>query len=273
VGGNNVGNSVLKFAPDLKRQSYFTPADQWTLDQGDLDLGSGGVMILPQQIGAHPNQLVTMGKDGLIYLIDRDELGGFAGDSTHGTYGSNLNAVTTIGLHPNTSPTDPAAGPGIVGGPAYFQGEISKGGGPPNDMQYIFYSGGVDVSKGGGASLQAFLLNAGTLTATGQSSGTYGKMGTTPVVTSNNNVSGPGSEIVWAINRDADNGGINTVRLHAYDLRQLILPSASPVADVLVGNWQEGRALIVPTIVNGKVYAACEDHVGVFYCANETKVL
>jgi hypothetical protein len=34
-----------------------------------------------------------------------------------------------------------------------------------------------------------------------------------------------------------------------------------------------GRAFIEPTVVNGKVYVACEDHIGVFFCANEHKIV
>ena len=32
------------------------------------------------------------------------------------------------------------------------------------------------------------------------------------------------------------------------------------------------RPFLTPTVINGKVYVSCEDHIGVFFCANETKV-
>jgi hypothetical protein len=43
----------------------------------DLDLGPGGVVLLPDQPGAHPHELVSIGKLGIVYLVDRDNLGGY----------------------------------------------------------------------------------------------------------------------------------------------------------------------------------------------------
>src|SRR5215469_7433714 len=54
-------------------QDYFSPSDQLTLDQQDLDLGSGGITILPDpQSGPNPHLLVEAGKQGNIYVINRD---------------------------------------------------------------------------------------------------------------------------------------------------------------------------------------------------------
>jgi len=52
---------------------YFTPHDEQFLDDQDLDLGSGGPMLLPTQRPGSPHQhLLTLGgKGGVIYLIDR----------------------------------------------------------------------------------------------------------------------------------------------------------------------------------------------------------
>jgi hypothetical protein len=58
---------------------YFTPHDQQFLDDQDLDLGSGGPMLLPTQRpgSAHQHLLTLGGKGGVIYLIDRDNMGHF----------------------------------------------------------------------------------------------------------------------------------------------------------------------------------------------------
>ncbi len=58
---------------------YFTPHDQQFLDDQDLDLGSGGPMLLPTQRPGSPHQhlLTLAGKGAVIYLIDRDNLGHF----------------------------------------------------------------------------------------------------------------------------------------------------------------------------------------------------
>src|SRR5581483_10833478 len=62
----------------LSISSYFTPFNQATLDARDEDLGSGGSLILPDQSGPLPHLLVAAGKEGKIYLLNRDDLGGFS---------------------------------------------------------------------------------------------------------------------------------------------------------------------------------------------------
>ena len=69
----NTGDSILKFAlrgkPGLGNGAltlvdYFTPADQDSIDSADLDLGSGGLSLLPDAAGSssHPHLLVQAGK-------------------------------------------------------------------------------------------------------------------------------------------------------------------------------------------------------------------
>ena len=86
------GDSVLKLAPDastpaapnpngwgLKVVDYFTPFDQAKLGgpAHDTDLGSGGVVLLDDQPSGPPHLLAVAGKEGVIYLIDRDAMGKF----------------------------------------------------------------------------------------------------------------------------------------------------------------------------------------------------
>ena len=49
-GGRNYGNAVIKLSPALTVNDYFTPSDQQELIDGDIDLGSGGVLILPDPV-------------------------------------------------------------------------------------------------------------------------------------------------------------------------------------------------------------------------------
>ncbi len=73
----DLGDTILKLFYDGTRLSVkdsFTPFDQATLDNLDRDLGSGGVLLLPDQAGAHPHELVQAGKEGTIYLVDRDQM-------------------------------------------------------------------------------------------------------------------------------------------------------------------------------------------------------
>ncbi len=56
----------------------FTPWNQANLNAGDQDLASGGVLLLPDQtVGGHTHLLVQAGKQGVLYLVDRDNMSGF----------------------------------------------------------------------------------------------------------------------------------------------------------------------------------------------------
>ncbi|WP_346960739.1 choice-of-anchor D domain-containing protein [uncultured Arthrobacter sp.] len=63
---------------NLKPTDFFSPANNAKLDQDDADLGSGAPIAIPNGYGttAHPRLLVHAGKDGRVYLMDRDNLGG-----------------------------------------------------------------------------------------------------------------------------------------------------------------------------------------------------
>lgn len=75
----DLGDSVLKLATasGILLSDWFSPFDQAALETADRDLGSGGVMPLPDQPSATPHLLVTGGKEGTLYLINRDSMGRF----------------------------------------------------------------------------------------------------------------------------------------------------------------------------------------------------
>src|SRR5262249_11433893 len=81
-GGLDYGDSVVRLASsgnELQVVDYFTPYDQAFLNDNDIDLGSGGPVLLPTQPVGSPHQhlLTVAGKEGIIYLLDRDNLGHF----------------------------------------------------------------------------------------------------------------------------------------------------------------------------------------------------
>ena len=80
-GGQNYGDSVVRLNPTGGRidvVDYFMPYDYEKLYNDDLDLGSGTPILFPTQTGAaHPNLMITGGKEGTIYLLNRDNLGQF----------------------------------------------------------------------------------------------------------------------------------------------------------------------------------------------------
>lgn len=76
--GEDYGSSVLKLAQGsdtLTLYDYFTPYNQQYISQNDLDLSASGVIVLPDQPGSIPHLLVASGKQGTVYLLDRDEMG------------------------------------------------------------------------------------------------------------------------------------------------------------------------------------------------------
>jgi len=113
-------NSVLKLtpAPQLLVSDLFTPFDELEIDTKDLDLGSSGAVLLPDEAGspAHPHLLFVSGKEGRLYLLDRDNLGGpqhgfdwaalasLAALSSHSTFGSAAYFNGAIYLAPDNSP-------------------------------------------------------------------------------------------------------------------------------------------------------------------------
>ena len=62
----------------------FTPFNQSALGTADLDLASAGMTLLPDAVGtvAHPHLMVTSGKDGEMYVLDRDNMGQYQSSYT-----------------------------------------------------------------------------------------------------------------------------------------------------------------------------------------------
>ncbi len=56
---------------------YFTPFNEAQLSNQDLDLASGGVLIPPDQPGAHPHEIIGGFKTGQVFVVDRDNMGKF----------------------------------------------------------------------------------------------------------------------------------------------------------------------------------------------------
>jgi uncharacterized protein (TIGR03437 family) len=167
-GGTDLGDSVIRLAATngLTVADYFTPFNADSLDVNDIDLGSSGALLLPDSAGtpAHPHLLVTGGKEGRIYLIDRDSMGHFVA-------GSDSQIVQSL----------PAAVGPLFGMPAYFNNTVFFG--AKNDT------------------LKAFPIVNGLLSKTpaSQSTGMVPYLGSVPSVSANGSKDG----IVWTIQPDA----------------------------------------------------------------------
>src|SRR6266851_1105053 len=77
-GGQTYCNSVLKLSPNLTLADYFTPWNVAYLNSHDLDLSSTGAVILPDQAGPYPHELIASGKQGIVYVLNRDNMGMFS---------------------------------------------------------------------------------------------------------------------------------------------------------------------------------------------------
>jgi hypothetical protein len=73
------GMSMLRMSTEggLAIADYFTPFDWAKRSAVDLDLGSGGVLLLPMQGGAHPDEIIGADKSGDIFVVDRNHMGKF----------------------------------------------------------------------------------------------------------------------------------------------------------------------------------------------------
>ena len=140
-GGRDFGDSVLKLGlrnGSLAVRDYFTPFDQSDLNAHDIDLGSAGPVVLPDQPGEHPHLLVVTGKPGILYLLDRDHMGQFHS-------GSNSHALQTI----------PAPGPrtAAFGAPAYWNGHLYYAGSNSVLKDYALEQGRLSLVRSGSVQL------------------------------------------------------------------------------------------------------------------------
>ena len=91
------GEAIIRFQPGPIFSDYWAPPNWLNLDNGDIDLGGSGPVLLDVP-GATPSSLVlALGKDGNAYLLDRNNLGGVSMPvaSLHVSNGSIIQAAAT----------------------------------------------------------------------------------------------------------------------------------------------------------------------------------
>jgi Chitobiase/beta-hexosaminidase C-terminal domain/Legume lectin domain len=161
----NYSNAIVRFditGGGLVISDQWTPFDSDTLSSGDKDQTSGGALLLPDQTGANVHELVQVGKNGRIEVLDRDDLGGF-------------NTSSNLVVQEITGQVS-----GLWSTPAYWNG-----------MVYFW---------GSGDYLKQFSLSSGLLSQTPLVTGKVKSQfpGTSPVVSSN----GTSNGILWGIRSD-----------------------------------------------------------------------
>ena len=226
-GGVDYGDSIEKLAPNGSVVDYFTPHDQLNMDVNNLDLGSAGpVLLVDQTTGPYPHLLISAGKGGTIYVINRDNMGHYNSNS------DNQIVQVLVGALPNGNEEI-----GNFSAPVYFNG-------------YVYFAAVNDT-------LKAFQLTNGLLSTapTSQSAAIYPIRGGSFAVSANGNTNG----IVWAIQNNGpsanNDSGVPGV-LFAYDATNLAneLYDSSQAGGRDTMDW--ATKFSIPLVANGKVFVA-----------------
>jgi hypothetical protein len=226
----NFGNSFVKLS---LQKGVLAATDYWAMYNvisevsGDVDLGSGGIMLLPDQTDATNtvrHLAVGAGKDSNLYVVDRDNMGKFdrAGDAT---------------IYQQLTGALPG---GIWSSPAYYNG-------------FVYFGARGDY-------IRAFQVDSALLSASpvSMTQNEFVYPGATPSISAN----GASGAILWAV--ENSNPAYPAI-LYAYDATNLTTELYdSNQAPLGRDQFGPGNKFIVPTIANGKVFVGTNNSVAVF---------
>jgi hypothetical protein len=221
-GGKDYGDTLLKLSPNLSPLDYFTPFDQANLEANDADLASGGIVLLPDQTTSPTHLLITAGKEGRIYLVNRDNLG---------KYNTSTDNVVEFNI---------AIGP-LFSTPTFWNNNLYFSAWNDHPKAFSFVNGRIKFGQ------------PPNLPWASEASESYPFPGAVMVVSANGQTNG----ILWALQHGGTASG-NEV-LHAYDATNLAnelynsdqagtLPGSRDLPGVV------GNEFISILVVNGKVY-------------------
>src|SRR5579864_1666733 len=249
-GSTDFGDTILKLAGPTSgtftAADWFTPLNQSSLNGGDTDLGSGGVLLLPDLPAgsAHQQLLVQMGKEGKIYLIDRNNMGKFCSTCTS----IDTNIVQEI----------PGASTGIWGSPAFW-----------NNM--VFWGGGNDLGNTDHVKAWSFNANNSGVLSTSpvsETSQVFSYSTAAPVISAN----GTSNGILWILDNSSFGSSCCQI-LYAF--------SANNLGTMLYNSNQAANSRDVPggavkftapIIANGKVYVGSQGKVSAFGNISSTPI-
>jgi hypothetical protein len=235
----DLGESIVRLRVQsngsLTPTDFFAPFDAASLDTWDADFASGGVTGLPEAnfgTAAIPHLAVAVGKDGYVYLLNRDDLGGIG----QGPSGSD-DVVQRIGPYG-----------GVWSRPGVWPGE--------GGWVYIPTASGGTSASGSSGNLRVYkygLSGTGspTLSLQGTSSEAFGFSSSAPVITSDETTAG--SALVWVV--WAPNGSGTGAQLRAYD--------PIPVEGKPVLRWSApvgtSAKFAMPGVGAGRLYVGTRD--------------
>jgi hypothetical protein len=232
-GGFDYSDSFVRLATDggLSVSDYFTPCDQATDGSTGQDVGASAPVLLPDSAGSssQPHLLLGGSKSGSLYVVNRDNMGGFT----------------------SACPDSP---PRV---------QIVAVGDGPILSTPLFWNNAVYVAAGNGK-LKSLPLTSGALSSSAslsESPETLGPQGSTPVMSSN----GTSNAILWLIDTS---GALATPNgpavLRAYDPNNL---SDEIYSSAMVPSRDTAGLAVkftVPTVANGKVYVGTQTELDVY---------
>jgi len=240
-----LGDAVVRLGVQsngtLQAEDFFSPANAPSLDATDTDFGAGGPVGLPFGSSAYPHLQVQAGKDGRLFVLNDDGLGGREqgpGDtdddvSQSGPYGGQWGHPAAFGDTPTLTAANAAS-----------------------SADYVYYLGANDYLR----VLKLGLNSAGrpALSDVANSAGTFGYSSGSPVVTSNG--TSRSSAVVWVVGAAGENGARGT--LEAFDA----VPPAgcsstqpctlSPIWSAPIGTASK---FAIPATDAGRVYVGTRD--------------
>lgn len=226
-GGRDYGDTLLKLRLEGNRllvKDFFTPANQQELNSTDGDLGSGGPVLLPGKSGTEVAGLAFGGKQGVLYDINPDRMGGSQRrSSTPGMESFRLSN-------------------GIYSASAYWNGNL-----------YTYASED---------SLKQFAVTDGKVASiySSRSSERSSFSGGTPTLSANGDRNG----IVWIIETRAWNEGGARAILRAYDALNLSKCLYSSDENESRDQAATAVRFTIPTVADGRVYAGGVKSISVY---------
>ena len=214
---NDYGDTLLQLTAALTPSSYFTPSSQQIDYINDYDFGSGGVVVLNVPAGSPQHLVVGANKDGQIYLLDGDNMGGFGDANARQNFSAGGSVFGTGAFWNNTF---------------YLSGRAGSMGAYAFDIATRRFNPTTPVSH----TPNVFIFP-----------------GATPSVSA----LGASNGIVWALDNSryctSLSPGCGPAVLHAYDAANLATQLWN---SSLSGTDTAGNAVkfTVPTVANGKVY-------------------
>jgi hypothetical protein len=236
IGGRDYGDTLLKLKLNngsFNVLDWFTPYNQSCLDLDDLDLGSGGPTLLPDEVSSR-RLVVVPSKEGRFYVVDRDAMGFYRTDAD--TQIVDWMLVNTLPCSSGTLTPDGHTTNRIYGNISYFNGSVYVG---PANTSVKRYT----------------IAGDGKLVLASATSNTFQTRGAGAVISA----SGTNNAILWVTEFATDT---HQEILHAYDAMDLSHQYyASTSSTDAIGR---GVVFTVPVVANGKVYVGSEGRVSVF---------